>query len=119
MSRIAVASTWGAPLVCISNTTSSGVSATPRMLDSEALTIAADTWPRAIEVNAIDDCTVEGTRHKNSSPLYRSMLSTDGTNARAARPSTGNTTNVVASTSRCSRHCRSPCQACCGDNRVP
>jgi hypothetical protein len=28
----------GAPVVCISSTTSSGVSATPRMLDSDALT---------------------------------------------------------------------------------
>ncbi len=69
-----------------------------------ALTIAAETWPRAIEVNAMEDCTVDGTRHKNSSPLYRSMVSTEGTNIRAASPSAGKTTNVVVSTSRCSRH---------------
>jgi hypothetical protein len=28
------------------------------------------TLPRAIDVNAIDDCIVEGARHKNSNPLY-------------------------------------------------
>jgi len=60
------------------------VSTTPRMLDNDALTMAAETWPRAIEVNAMEDCTVDGTRHRNSSPLYRSMLNTEGTNARAA-----------------------------------
>jgi hypothetical protein len=76
--------------------------------------MAAETWPRAIEVNAIDDCTVDGTRHRNSSPLYKSVLSTEGTNARAASPSTGKIANVVASTNRCRRHCLTPCHACCG-----
>ena len=103
----------------INSTTSSGVSTTPRMLDNDALTMAAETWPRAIDVNAIEDCTVDGTRHKNSTPAYRSMVSTEGTNARQASPRIGKITNVVASTSRCSRHCRTPCQACCGDNRAP
>ncbi|OBI49913.1 hypothetical protein A5705_00535 [Mycobacterium sp. E787] len=69
MSRIAAASTRGAPPVVINSTTSSGVSATPRMFDNDALTMAADTWPRAIDVNAMDDCTVDGTRHRNSRPL--------------------------------------------------
>ena len=41
----------------------------PRMLDNEALTIAAGTLPWAIEVNAIEDCTVDGTRHRNSTPV--------------------------------------------------
>ena len=89
------------------------------MLDNDALTMAAETWPRAIEVNAMEDCTVDGTRHKNSNPLYRSTLNTEGTNARAASPRTGKITNVVASTSTCNRHCRTPCQACCGDSRAP
>ena len=89
------------------------------MLDSDALTIAAGTLPRAIEVNAIDDCTVDGTRHRNSTPVYSPGVSTDGTSTRAARPSSGKTTNVAASTSRCSRQCRSPCQASVGDSRAP
>ena len=73
----------------INSTTSSGVSTTPRMLDNDALTMAAETWPRAIDVNAIEDCTVDGTRHKNSTPLYRSMVSTEGTSARQASPRIG------------------------------
>src|SRR5271166_1787180 len=105
--------------VCIISSTNSGVSTTPTMLDNEALTIAAETWPRAIEVNAMDDCTVDGTRHRNRTPLYKSVVSTEGTNARAASPSTGKTTKVVLSTNRCSRHWRTPRQACCGDNRAP
>ena len=40
---------------------SAGVRKTPRMLEAEALTTAPATLPRAIEVKAIEDCTVEGT----------------------------------------------------------
>ena len=39
------------------------------MLDNDALTMAAETWPRAMDVNAIDDSIVDGTRHKKSRPL--------------------------------------------------
>ena len=69
MSSTAEPSTRGAPLACISSTASSGVATTPSMLDSDALTMAAGTLPCAIEVNAMEDCTVEGTRHKNSNPV--------------------------------------------------
>jgi hypothetical protein len=69
MSSTADASICGPPEVCISSTTRSGVSTTPSMFDSDALTIAAGTLPCAIEVNAIEDCTVDGTRHRNSTPV--------------------------------------------------
>jgi hypothetical protein len=69
MSRTADPSIRGAPVVCMSKTTSSGVSTTPRMFDSDALTIAAGTLPCAIDVNAIEDCTVDGTRHRNNTPV--------------------------------------------------
>ena len=69
MSNTAEPSTRGAPLVCMSSTTNSGVSTTPSMLDNEALTMAAGTLPCAIDVNAIEDCTVDGTRHRNSRPV--------------------------------------------------
>lgn len=69
MSRTAEPSMRRAPVVCISKTTSSGVSTTPRMFDSDALTIAAGTLPCAIDVNAIEDCTVDGTRHRNNTPV--------------------------------------------------
>ena len=114
-----MASIRAPPLVFISSTTSSGVSAIPTMLDSDALTSAAETLPRAIEVNAIEDCTVEGTRHKNSNPLYRSRFSSQGTRPRQASPSSGKSTKVVASTSRCNCQRLTPCQACCGESRAP
>ena len=41
----------------------------PSRFDAEALQTAAGTLPRAIEVKAIDDCTVEGSRHRNSMPV--------------------------------------------------
>ena len=69
MSSTADPSMCGPPLVCMSSTTRSGVSTTPSMFDSDALTIAAGTLPWAIDVNAIDDCTVDGTRHKKSTPV--------------------------------------------------
>ena len=119
MSSIADPSILGPPAVCMSSTTRSGVSTTPRMLDSDALTIAAGTLPLAIEVNAMEDCTVDGTRHRNSTPVYRPGVNTDGTRARAAKPRMGKKTNVAASTSRCSRQCRSPCSASIGDSRAP
>ena len=40
----------------------------PNRLDADAAQIAAGILPRAIEVNAIDDCTVDGKVHKNSTP---------------------------------------------------
>ena len=49
------------PLVAMSATTSRGVMATPSRLDTDADTTAAPTWPRAIETNVMDDCTVDGT----------------------------------------------------------
>ncbi|SFA50686.1 hypothetical protein SAMN05444374_106107 [Rhodococcoides kroppenstedtii] len=37
---------------------------TPSRLDTDALTTAPATLPRAIEVKAIDDWMVDGTRHR-------------------------------------------------------
>jgi len=56
-------------LVTRNTATSTGVSAIPRMLENDALQMAAATFPRAIEVNAIEDCTVEGRQHRNISPV--------------------------------------------------
>lgn len=41
----------------------------PARLEKEPAQIAAGTLPRAIEVKAIEDWIVEGTRQRNSSPL--------------------------------------------------
>ena len=52
----------------ISRPTSSGVRKMPSKFEAEALHTAAGTLPRAIEVKAIDDCTVDGSTHRNSMP---------------------------------------------------
>ncbi|SHX00483.1 Uncharacterised protein [Mycobacteroides abscessus subsp. abscessus] len=56
-------------MVCISNITNTGVMKTPNIFETDALTTAAATLPRAIDVNAIEDCTVEGNRHRYSTPV--------------------------------------------------
>ena len=53
---------------CMATCTSSGVATIPIRLDSDALHTAAATLPRAIAVNAIDDCTVDGSNVRNNSP---------------------------------------------------
>jgi hypothetical protein len=55
-------------LVNKNNITRTGVSTIPIRLENEALQTAAATLPLAIEVNAIDDCTVEGKQHRNIRP---------------------------------------------------
>jgi hypothetical protein len=46
----------------------SGVRKMPNRLEADALHTAAGTFPRASEVKAIDDCTVEGIRHRSRTP---------------------------------------------------
>jgi hypothetical protein len=48
--------------------TSSGVMKIPTRLDAEALHTAAATFPRAMAVKPIDDCTVDGSMHRNRMP---------------------------------------------------
>lgn len=91
----------------------------PARLDSDALQIAAATLPRAIEVNAIEDCTVEGSTARNRTPAASCPGSTDDGSSVTARPSSGNSTNVEASTTECSRQCRRPSRASCVDSRAP
>jgi hypothetical protein len=51
-----------------SRPTSSGVRNMPKMLEAEAEQIAAGTLPPAIEVKAIDDCTVDGRTQRKRMP---------------------------------------------------
>jgi hypothetical protein len=46
-----------------------GVSRIPMRLENEAAQMAAATLPRAIEVKAIEDCTVEGKQQRNITPV--------------------------------------------------
>ncbi len=63
MSRTPSSGEPAPPCTASNRPTRRGVSTMPIRLDSEALTTAAGTLPPAIEVNAIDDCTVEGSVH--------------------------------------------------------
>ena len=93
--------------------------AMPSRLDAVAAHSAAGTLPRAIEVKAIDDCTVDGSTHSISSPAHSGGVSRPGASARAVRPSAGNSRKVLASTTACSRQCRAPASAACGASRAP
>ena len=97
--------------------TSSGVMKMPARLEKEALHTAAATLPRAMAVKAMDDCTVEGSRVRNSIPVP-SAGSMPGI-ARTARPSSGNTAKVISATVRCSRQWRAPSITACRDRRAP
>ncbi len=107
------------PWVLSSSAASSGVSTIPNRLEKVALHTAAAVLPRAMVVKAIEDCTVDGSRQRNSTPWYSCGVSTSGTSSRAATPSSGNSTKVEANTVPCSRHCFSPSTASRVDNRAP
>ena len=108
------------PPCALSNSpASSGVSRMPNRFDAVAAHSAAATLPRAMEVNAIEDCTVDGSRHSISSPPQSGGVSSPGAIARIVSPSIGNTRNVLPSTTACSRQCRAPASAAWGANRAP
>ncbi len=98
---------------------SSGVSRMPNRLDAVAAHSAAATLPRAIEVKAIEDCTVDGSTHSISTPAHSGGVSSPGAIARAVSPSAGNTRKVLPSTTACSRQCRAPASAAWGASRAP
>ena len=80
-----------------------GVTTMPSRLDAEAAHTAAATLPRATEVKAIDDCTVDGRQHRNIRPAVRELGRMAAGRARVATPNRGNRPNVAASTVRCRR----------------
>ena len=88
--------------------TSSGVTKMPIRVEAEALHTAAATLPRAIEVKAIDDCTVAGNMHKKSTPRYRSAVTSGANTGLSASPSIGNRIKVLANTSKCNRQWVAP-----------
>src|SRR3546814_17261144 len=48
-----------------------GLMKTPRKFDSDAAHNAAAPLPPAIDVNAIDDCTVDGIKQRSTTPNLR------------------------------------------------
>ena len=57
------------PLLPRSSAARTGVTTMPIRLEKEPAQIAAATLPRASEVKAIEDWTVEGTRHRKRRPV--------------------------------------------------
>src|SRR5450830_1562205 len=97
-----------APCATTITLTINGVRKIPSKLDAEALQIAAGTLPRATDVKAMDDCTVDGSTHRNRMPRYRSGVRTNNKAGFSIRPSKGKTRKVHNSTVRCSRQCTMP-----------
>lgn len=91
----------------------------PTSEEKEPAQIAAGTLPRAMEVKAIEDWMVEGTRVRKSRPWWRGSVRKTGTSPRDASPSSGKTTKVQASTVTWSRQCRTPSIASRVESRAP
>lgn len=92
---------------------------TPARFDGDAQHRAAGTLPRAIDLNAIDDCTVDGSSDRNVSPVTSPPSRCPFANAAMPSPTIGKTTNVVAATSAWSRQCVIPAQIAPGERRAP
>ena len=99
--------------------TKSGVNPMPKRLEAVAAQSAAGTLPRAIEVKAIDDWTVEGRAQSRITPVQSGGVKSPGNSTRAPRPSAGNSMNVEAMITTCSRQCHAPAKAACGESRAP
>ncbi len=96
-----------------------GVRKIPKRLEAAALQIAAGTFPRARDTNAIEDWTVEGSAHRYKMPMYSSSPITGERAGRRARPTRGNRMNVALNTVRCSFQCPAPASTACWDNLAP
>src|SRR3546814_19154695 len=59
------------PLAWSNQTARRGLMKTPRKFDSDAAHNAAATLPPAIDVNAIDECTVDGIKQRSTTPAMR------------------------------------------------
>src|SRR5690606_13021350 len=85
------------------NPTSNGVSNTPRICEAEAAATAAATLPLAMDTKAMDDCTVDGSAARNSTPVHSAGESRLGTSSDTPRPTSGNSTKVQARIKPCRR----------------
>src|SRR5271166_1657355 len=107
------------PRTCDMKPKSSGVNTMPIRLDAVAAQTAPATLPRATEVSAIDDCTVDGSAHRNSTPSTTVRSSARGISAVSAVPTTGNSAKVVATIAACSFQFVMPAKTASRDSRAP
>ena len=80
----------------------------PIILEKDALHTAPATLPPATEVNAIEDCTVDGKKHKNKKPKYSASPKSGCKIGFDSKPNNGNAINVKAKTKLCKRQCKIP-----------
>ena len=67
----------------------------------------------------MDDCTVEGTRHRYAKPSASDGPSSPSGSARMPRAMSGKSMKVIPRISRCSFQCRRPAHASASDRRAP
>ncbi len=89
------------------------------MLDTVAATTAAPTLPCAIEVNAIDDCTVDGSAQTKRRPSQSAFGTACGSAARISSPSKGNRPKVAARITRWRRQWAAPVISEARERRAP
>src|SRR3546814_8688206 len=85
-----------------------GLMKTPRKFDSDAAHNAAATLPPAIDVNAIDDCTVDGIKQRSTTPTMRGDGRAPERKWEIPTPRTGNSANVDNRTAIWSFHWNKP-----------
>jgi len=88
-------------------------------LEKEALQTAPATLPFAMEVNAIEDCTVDGKKHINRKPQYNCCPKIGSNTGLASNPITGKITKVKAKTKACIFQCSIPSSTASRDNFAP
>src|SRR5690606_33658162 len=91
----------------------------PIILENEALHTALATLPFATEVNAIEDCTVDGKKHMNKNPQYNSCPKTGNKIGFANSPKSGKSANVKANTTTWNFQCMMPCTTASLDSFAP
>ena len=108
------------PLFATKNiATIAGVKNIPNKLEAVALQIAAATFPFATDVNAMDDCTVDGSMHKNKIPKYKLGVINGARTGFSTNPNNGNSAKVLTNTVKCNRQCFAPANNVSRGNFAP
>ena len=89
----------------------------PISVEADALHTAAGMLPRAMAVKAMADCTVAGSVHRKSTPMYISGVTRGSSTGRSAQPSRGKSTKVAAKMVRCRRQWPMPAKMASRETR--
>ncbi len=91
----------------------------PISVEADALHTAAGMLPRAMAVKAMADCTVAGSVHRKSTPMYISGVTRGSSTGRSAQPSRGKSTKVAAKMVRCRRQWPMPAKMASRESLAP